>query len=293
MRSVKILNRIITVNQNGFEYEPDLRHAELIIQELGLQNAKPVITPWIETCYGSEAKCLLTEQYKKKYQSLSARLNFLALDRIDLQFTAKECARKMSAPNEEDWEKLKRVGRYLLGRQRVVIQYNFQLWPGTLTGISDANWALDKESRKSTSGGIVMNCTHYIKSWAKTQSLVALSSAESELYALIKCVSETLGIKSALQDWGFQVSGIIKYDASAALGIIQRQGVGKVRHIDCSYLYIQQVNAEKVLRFGKVPGIANPADLCTKGLPWEKIREYTNMVGGEFTDGRADLASKL
>ena len=33
--SVKILNRIIIVTHEGFEYEPDLRHAELVIKDLG------------------------------------------------------------------------------------------------------------------------------------------------------------------------------------------------------------------------------------------------------------------
>ena len=78
-----------------------------------------------------------------------------------------------------------------------------------------------------------MNGGHYIKSWSKTQSVIAVSSAESELYALVKTVAELLGIKSALADWGFNTAGCIKSDASAALGIIQRQGLGKVRHIDC------------------------------------------------------------
>eukprot|EP00974_Lingulodinium_polyedra_P069419 6720679-Lingulodinium_polyedra.AAC.1 len=77
-----------------------------------------------------------------------------------------------------------------------------------------------------------------------------------------------------MQDWGIQIGGVVKSDASAALGIIQRQGLGKVRHIDCSHLYIQRVSAEKVLAFSKVPGARNPADMCTKGLAWDKIREF-------------------
>jgi hypothetical protein len=152
---------------------------------------------------------------------------------------------------------------------------------------------LDKETRKSTSGGVIMFGKHYIKSWSKTQSLVALSSAESELYALIKCTSEVFGIKSAMSDWGMNISAVMKSDASAALGIVQRQGLGKVRHIDCSYLYIQQVCAAKTLAFAKIPGAKNPADLCTKGLCKDKIEEYIYEVGGRFYDGRSGAASKL
>ena len=138
--------------------------------------------------------------------------------------------------------------------------------PSEHCGFSDANWALDKVTRKSTSGGIIMRGSHYIKSWAKTQSLVALSSAESELHVVIKCVSEMFGIKSALKDWGMQIAAVVKSDASAALGISQRQGLGQVRHLDCSYLYIQQVNAEKRMKLKKVPGARHPAAICTKGI---------------------------
>ena len=212
---------------------------------------------------------------------------------MDIQFAAKECARKMPNPEIGDWNRLKRIGRYLKGCPRYVVEYKFQEWPEHLTGMSDANWALDKDSRKSTSGGVILFGSHYIKSWSKTQSLVALSSAESELYALIKCTSEVLGVKSALADWGVNMAAVIKSDASAALGIIQRQGLGKVRHIDCSYLYIQQVCAEKVLTFSKVPGARNTADICTKGLAWDKILEFVSDICGKFSTGRSTLASKL
>ena len=37
---------------------------------------------------------------------------------------------------------------------------------------------------------------HLLKIWSKTQSLVALSSGESELYAALKASAEGLGMKS-------------------------------------------------------------------------------------------------
>ena len=66
-----------------------------------------------------------------------------------------------------------------------------------------------------------------------------------------------------------------------------------MRHIDCAFLYIQQVNAERAMAYSKVLGARNPADMCTKGLPWAKIAEFVNDVGAQFVKGRAELASKL
>ena len=88
--------------------------------------------------------------------------------------------------------------------------------------------------------------SHYIKSWSKSQSVIALSSAEAELYAIIKTASETLGIISILKDWDMMYKADIMADASAALGIIGRTGLGKLRHIDTSYLWLQQESIKKI-----------------------------------------------
>ena len=58
----------------------------------------------------------------------------------------------------------------------------------------DRNWAGDKISRKSTSGGIAFLGSHCLKSWSSNQTIIALSSAEAELYALLKGASQSLGL---------------------------------------------------------------------------------------------------
>ena len=68
---------------------------------------------------------------------------------------------------------------------------------------SDADWAGCKQSRKSTTGGCIAIGTHIIKGWSKTQSLIALSSAESELYAILKASAETLGVMAMMKDLGY------------------------------------------------------------------------------------------
>ena len=51
-----------------------------------------------------------------------------------------------------------------------------------------------------------------------TQDVVALSSAEAELYGIVKAVTYAIGIKNMMADWGITVSIKINTDASAALG---------------------------------------------------------------------------
>ena len=91
-----------------------------------------------------------------------------------------------------------------------------------MTTFSDADWAGCRETRKSTTGGCVTIGKHTIKGWSKTQSLIALSSGESELYATLKAAAETLGMLSMLKDLGWKLGGESWRYANAAVGIINR-----------------------------------------------------------------------
>ena len=62
--------------------------------------------------------------------------------------------------------------------------------------------------------------THVPKAWSKTQSFIALSSGESELYATLLAAAEALGVISMMKDFGCNFNGEVWSDSSAALGII-------------------------------------------------------------------------
>ena len=86
---------------------------------------------------------------------------------------------------------------------------------------------------------------HCIKSWSKTQAVIAKSSAESELYSVVKGATEGLGLATLFKDMGFEVTVKLNLDAAAAKGILERQGIAKVRHIDVNVLWLQQQLARR------------------------------------------------
>ena len=141
----------------------------------------------------------------------------------------------MCKPTNRNWQELKRLGRYLIAHPRAVIHYNWQSPMSVVTAESDSDWAGDRKTRKSTSAGVIRVGHHFIKSWSKDQSIIALSSAEAELYAIIKASSELLGQLSLMEEWYRSSTGKLWADASAALGIIGRSGLGKLRHIDTNF----------------------------------------------------------
>ena len=44
-KQIRVLNRVISWTDEGLVYEPDQRHAEIVIRELGLEGAKAVNSP--------------------------------------------------------------------------------------------------------------------------------------------------------------------------------------------------------------------------------------------------------
>ena len=110
----------------GFELEADLRHAELIVEQLGFGNCKAVGTAgvdldiecaaWQEEPEGNE----LPPAEATRFRAIGARCNDLQPDRPDIQYAVKEVCGLMSRPTARAWEMLKRIGRYLRVRPRLI-----------------------------------------------------------------------------------------------------------------------------------------------------------------------------
>ena len=206
--------------------EGDPRHAELVVEQLGVQDLPSLSAPGVdcvEPVVGDEDDTELDAVTAKLYRGIAARCNYLAVDRPELQFAVKEACREMSKPTLGSWSKLLRIGRYLKGQPRLVWMFDLQIMPTVMDVYSDANWASCHRTRKSTSGGLAMLGTHVLKTWSKTQSVIAKSSAESELYAIVRASTEALGLLALFKDVGMEVvDSRVHVDASAAKSIVEQ-----------------------------------------------------------------------
>ena len=134
---------------------------------------------------------------------------------------------------------------------------------------------------------------HMLMSWSVTQGVVALSSGEAELYAMVKGAANTLGLISLAGDFGLRVDGRIFCDASAAIGIVNRTGVGRLRHVRVQYLWLQDKVRNRDLEVEKIGGDENPADLLTKHVPAELIARHCEALGVDRLESRAASAPAL
>ena len=134
---------------------------------------------------------------------------------------------------------------------------------------------------------------HPIRMYSKTQNLVTLSSAESEFYGTVKAATEAIGVLSLLRDIGQEFKVAMQVDASAALGVIQRRGVGKIRHLETGALWIQEKRLRDIISFNKTPGVLNTADLFTKNVSRQVCEGHIERLGCSFDEGRAEAAAQL
>ena len=108
-----------------------------------------------------------------------------------------------------------------------------------------------------------------LRTYSKTQNTIAQSSAESELLGVVRAATEALGMISLAKDLGIELQARLHVDASAAIGILERKGLGRVRHLDVGVLWLQEKQLRKAMSIQKVLGTANPADLMTNNLSQE------------------------
>lgn len=290
---ITILNRVVKWGGQGIEYEADPRHAEIIIKQLGLREGKAAATPGTKASKGDEDGEPLVGEEATNFRALTARANYLAQDRPDITFAVKELTRRMAGPTTKDFADLKRLGRYLLGRPRLVLAYAYQPRPKYIDVWVDSDWAGCVRTRRSTSGGGVKWGSHVCKWWATTQATIALSSGEAEYYALVKGASQALGMQSLLADFNQEVKIRVHSDSSAAIGISGRSGLGKTRHVAVHLLWLQGHVRDGHFEILKVKGADNGADIFTKYLDKNMIDMLLEKWSADLRGGRSAIAPQV
>ena len=60
--------------------------------------------------------------------------------------------------------------------------------------------------------------------------------------------------------------------------MVQQQGIGRVRHLDASLLWVQQKKKENTLSIGRIPAELNCADLGAKALTKKRMMGFLYML---------------
>ena len=102
--------------------------------------------------------------------------------------------------------------------------------------------------------------------------------------------AEGLGLQSVGRDLNTELSVHLYTDSSAAIGMVARTGLGRVRNVEVGELWIQDAVKQKRLTVQKVLGEENPADIVTKYVDKGKIHQHCNFLRILPQSGRAESA---
>ena len=215
------------------------------------------------------------------YQSAVGSLLYLSgWTRPDIAFSVSSVARFCSAPTKDHWAAVKRIFRYLSGTSSYGIVYARN--EGAMIGYSDADWAGDEDSRKSTSGYLFMMAGAATSWKSRKQTCVALSTAEAEYVALAGAVQEATWMRQLLKDLHHKQTKptVLCEDNQSAIAIAQNpQSHSKTKHIDIRYHFVREKIADKTVELQYCPTSEMLADILTKGLTFEKFSRLRELSG--------------
>ncbi|CAE7941469.1 unnamed protein product, partial [Symbiodinium necroappetens] len=301
--SLEFLKRKYILEESGIVMFSGEKHLEGLVGALG-NHIKARDAPTDQSVIEPDTSSELPEAQAKVYRECVGRLLYLSQTRPDIQFGTCALTSKMAKPTSTGMKHLGKVVGYLLKyptigflikpiKEKACVDYVgdgplFEKGTVVLESVSDADWAGCKTSRKSRSSVQFFLGGSLVGSFVRSQRTVALSSGESEFNAMISGACDLLYLKecfSYVTKDLFVVKAVSRSDSAAARGIGSRVGCGRVRHLHCSFLWLQESVRKGDVDLRPIGGQRNPADIGTKPLPGKKLRELLYRCGAIGPDG--------
>ena len=171
-----------------------------LLTETGMLACKPASTPMdINHKLGICPNQVPTDT--GRYQRLVGRLIYLSHTRPDIAYAVSVVSQFMHAPSEEHLHAVHRILRYLKGTPGKGLLFS-KHGVSSIVGYTDADWAGDQTTRKSTSGYFTFVNGNLVTWRSKKQNVVARSSAEAEFRGMAHGVCELLWIQRVLTELG-------------------------------------------------------------------------------------------
>ena len=263
------------------------QYIQKLLKRYELDDANPVCTPMDLNVRLVADDGLSKPTDKSRYQSMVGSLLYVAVaTRPDICQAVAAVSKFNSAPTESHLTAVKRILRYLKGTLNLSLQYSLyrctENCEPEVEGYSDADWACDLDTRRSTTGNVFKMSEGAISWLSQKQSTVALSTAEAEYIALSSATQEVVWLRQLLTDIGVDCTKPVTVweDNQAAIGLTRNPiGHKRTKHIDIKYhfvrecvmigsLFVKYCNTKEML-----------ADILTKPLPRGQFEYLRSKLG--------------
>lgn len=262
------------------------KYIDEAIARFGLIDALPASTPLPPSLRIGPQFCPKDEEEiasmrNKPYRELIGLLMYIANGtRPDIAYPVNILAQVMINPGRIHWEAAKHIVRYLKGTRDLKLTYG----GGSkgFSGFSDASHGSENIKWKSMSGYAFLMDGGAVSWSAKKQSIVALSSAESEYVAITHATKELVSLRYFISEVFSTLRNptTLYADSQSAIAMAKSDSYSsRTKHIAIRYHYIRKAITHRVVSLTWINTHSNVADLFTKALDVEKTRFFAKGLG--------------
>ncbi len=238
------------------------------------------------------------EMDKTNYQTLVGSLLYAAIaTRPDISYAVSVVCRFTAAPTQAHYTAAKKVLKYLIATKNFGLYYRAKTGGDQykcnnrsnsslvqLHGYSDADWAGDRDSRRSTTGHCLLLAGCVVSLAAQRQPIVTLSSTEAEYVALSSAAQQIAWHRALLYDLGQEqkTATFLAEDNQGAMCLAKNPTAHrKTKHIDIKHHYVREKIADGSVKVYYVPTAEMAADIFTKALPRSNFERLRKALGLE------------
>ena len=256
-----------------------LKAIEIFGEEIHRHASTPAKPQLFQT---SDAK-KLDEKRADNFHSVTASLLFISRRcRLDIQTTIAFLCTRVGNPDEEDWNKLRRVLQYLKGTIDLVLTLGADDITKTKSWI-DVSYGIHEDCRSHT-GGCMSWGWGVLLTKCQKQKLNTKSSTEGEIVGVSDFLPNVIWTRMFLQAQGIVLQENIVYqDNQSSMKILKngkRSSSQKTKHMDNRYFWIKDRTKSEGIQVEYCPTEKMVADFFTKPLQGGLFKKFRDIILG-------------
>ena len=256
-------------------------YTRCLLAKFNMSDCNPVATPIdkTSTCLEADAGDMIDGSVPYR-EAVGSLLYLATCTRPDISYAVSVVSQSLSKPTRTHWEKVKRIFRYLKGTSGLGIMYKHGLNSDRLIAYSDADYAGDIVTRRSTSGFVCMFMGGPVSWSSQRQRSVALSTTESEYIAASEAAKEIVWFARLFKEiTNFTTVPLLRVDNLSAVKLVQNPVYHKrSKHIDVRYHFVREKHEAGELVVDHVCGEEQLADVLTKPLSRDRFKRLLRDI---------------
>lgn len=212
-------------------------------------------------------------------QAIGSLMYLSVATRPDITYAVNKISQFLEQPTKAHWNKVKRILKYLKGTSRHGLYYENES-NAKIHVYSDADYARDTETRRSSTGYVLKLGSSTITWSSQRQKIVVLSTTEAEYVAACQAVKELTWVKRLFRNLTPTTqTTVLHIDSQSAMRLIKNPEFHKrSKHIDVKYHFIREMYASKQFTLEYIPTNEQQADIFTKPLTKEAFQHQRDML---------------